>query len=230
MGCVRANGIGKSHPLRFSFVRASSRNIFYLNFLFSQVTIILPHEYLGAMVGIVKEKRGLNIDIRHLEDSTVVLTSEVPWQEVVCDMSDMISNQSSGYASFNYETSDERKADLVKVEIAINGESCDPLSFVAHSTKAANSGRQLALKLKDVIARQQFEINIQARIGGKSIASERIAPYRKDVLSRSGKTVGGGDVSRKKKVLEKQKEGKKRAKMVGKVEINQDAFYAVLKR
>lgn len=131
------------------------------------VTVIAPQQYYGAMMEIVKEKRGVDIDIKYLDDGNVLITSEVPWQEVVCDMSDQISNQSSGYASFNYDTSTSRQADLVKVEIALNHDPCDPLSFVAHSSKAVSSGRNMCSKLKEVIARQQFDINIQAKINSK---------------------------------------------------------------
>jgi GTP-binding protein LepA len=131
------------------------------------VTVIAPHQYYGAMMEIIKEKRGVDIDIKYLDDGNVLITSDVPWQEVVCDMSDQISNQSSGYASFNYDTSSPRKADLVKVEIALNHDPCDPLSFIAHSTKAVTSGRVMCAKLKEVIARQQFEISIQAKINSK---------------------------------------------------------------
>lgn len=131
------------------------------------VTVIAPQQYFGAMMEIIKDKRGADIDIKYLDDGNVLITSEVPWQEVVCDMSDQISNQSSGYASFNYDTSTPRQADLVKVEIALNQDACDPLSFVAHSTKAVTSARNMCAKLEEVIARQQFEINIQAKINSK---------------------------------------------------------------
>jgi len=195
-----------------------------------KVTLITPKEHYGAMTDLIKERRGVDIVVTYLDDGQIVLTCLVPWQEVVCDMNDLVKNGSSGYASFDYEEAGYRKADLVKVEIAVNGEPCDPLSFVCHSSKATASGRKMAEKLKGVLARQQFEIVLQAKVGNKILARERIAPYRKDVLARSGKTVGGGDVSRKKKLLEKQKEGKKRAKMVGKVEIGQEAFWSVLQR
>ncbi len=195
-----------------------------------KVTLVTPKEFYGNMMDIIKERRGSDVEAIYLDDGQVLLNSIIPWQEVVCDMHDEVKNASSGYASFNYEEAEYRQSDLVKVEIAVNGEACDALSFVTHSSKAINSGRKLALKLKEVLDRQQFEIVIQARIGVKVLARERIAPYRKDVLARSGKTVGGGDITRKKKLLEKQKEGKKRAKMVGSVEISQEAFFSVLKR
>ena len=195
-----------------------------------KVILITPKDYYGAMTDIIKERRGTDIDVQYLDDGQVVLTAIVPWQEVVCDMNDHVKNGSSGYASFNYEEAGYRAADLVKVEIAVNNDTCDPLSFVCHATKATSAGRKIAQKLKEVISRQQFEIILQAKVGGKILARERIAPYRKDVLTKGGKTVGGGDITRKKKLLEKQKEGKKRAKMVGKVEIGQEAFWSVLGR
>lgn len=131
------------------------------------VTVIAPQQYYGAMMDIIKDKRGADIDIKYLDDGNVLICSEVPWQEVVCDMSDQISNQSSGYASFNYDPSQSRRADLVKVEIALNHDPCDPLSFITHSSKAVASARNMCTKLKEVIARQQFEINIQAKIHSK---------------------------------------------------------------
>jgi GTP-binding protein LepA len=173
-----------------------------------QVVLVTPERYYGAMVDLIKERRGSSLDVQYLDDGSVKLTALVPWQEVVCDMNDQVKHGSAGYASFNYEEAEYAAADLVKVEIAVNGEPCDPLSFVCHRDKAEASGRRLALKLKDVVARQQFEIILQARIGAKVspfnvmggyfftlvflissqiVAKERIAPYRKDVLIRSGK-------------------------------------------
>ena len=159
---------------------------------------------------------------------SMLMTAMVPWQEVVSDMNDAVKNASAGYASFNYEEAGHKEASLQKVEIAVNGEPCDPLSFVCHTSQAASKGRTAAAKLKSVLSRQNFEIILQAKVGAKVLARERIAPYRKDVLTKGGKTVGGGDISRKKKLLEKQKAGKKKAKMIGKVEISQDAFWSVL--
>mmetsp|Transcript_20440 Transcript_20440/g.28111 ORF Transcript_20440/g.28111 Transcript_20440/m.28111 type:complete len:590 (+) Transcript_20440:144-1913(+) len=196
-----------------------------------KVVLVSPKDHYGAMMELIKERRGTDIDVQYLEEKNqVLLTAFIPWQEVVCDMNDQVKHHSSGYASFNYQEAGYKAADLVKVEIAVNGEVCEPLSFVCHASKAVATGRKMAIKLKEVLARQQFEIVLQAKVGVKIVAKERIAPYRKDVLSRSGKTVGGGDITRKKKLLEKQKEGKKRAKMVGKVEIGQEAFWTVLQR
>jgi GTP-binding protein LepA len=197
----------------------------------AKVTIISPNDYYGVLLDIVKQRRGNDIEVSYLDDGkTFSLHALVPWQEIVVDMHDVIKNSSSGYASFDYEEAGYAKASLVKVDIVVNGEVCDPLSFISHQDHAQDSGRKMSTKLKEVIERQQFEIVIQARVSNKVLARERIPPYRKDVLARSGKTVGGGDVTRKKKLLEKQKEGKKRAKMIGKVEIAQEAFWAVLQR
>lgn len=195
-----------------------------------KVVLITPHIYYGAMVDLIKDRRGLNVEVTHLDDSQIMLTALVPWADVVCDMHDKVKHNSSGYASFNYEEAGHRNSDLVKVDITVNGDVCDPLSFICHTSQAVESGRRMATKLKEVLSRQQFEIILQAKVNSKVLAKERIAPYRKDVLIKGGKTVGGGDVSRKKKLLEKQKEGKKRAKMVGKVEIGQEAFWAVLQK
>ena len=194
------------------------------------ITLITPKEYYGNMMDIIKDRRGLEVEVTYLDDGQVLITSIIPWQEVVCDMHDSVKHSSSGYASLNYEEAGYKKADLVKVEIVVNNESCDALSFIGHSSKAIVSGRKLAIKLKEVLQRQQFEIIIQAKIGAKVLARERIAPYRKDVLTKGGKTVGGGDITRKKKLLEKQKEGKKRSRNFGKVEISQEAFFSVLQR
>jgi GTP-binding protein LepA len=194
------------------------------------IIIICPQEYYGAMATIIKDRRGIDLQMSYLDDGNVNISATVPWQEVVVDMNDAIQNNSSGYASFNYEEAGYAPSKLVKVDIAINGDVCDPLSFVSHHSTAEVSGRKIALKLKKEIARQNFEIIIQAKVNSKVLARERIAPYRKDVLTKGGKTVGGGDITRKKKLLEKQKKGKKRAKMVGKVEIGQEAFFSVMSR
>lgn len=194
------------------------------------VTVISPAQYFGAMVDIIKERRGAEVNTVYMEDGNIIVTAKVPWQEVVCDMHDQVKHSTAGYASFNYEPAGYEKNDLTKVEIAVNGEHCDALSFICHRSKAVDAGRKMAIKLKEVLSRQLFEIVIQAKIGVKILARERLAPYRKDVLVKSGKMVGGGDITRKKKLLDKQKEGKKRAKMVGKVEIGQEAFWAILQR
>jgi GTP-binding protein LepA len=195
-----------------------------------EVTIVTPHEYVGALMDTLQDRRGKQIEVEYLEGGQVILRYHVPWQEVVSDLHDQTKTLSSGYASLNYKEIEAQPADLVKVEIAVNGQPCEPLSFVAHKDKAEPQGRRMAAKLKDVLERQQFEIVIQAKLGTKILARERIAPYRKDVLTKSGKTVGGGDVSRKKKLLAKQKEGKAKTKRLGSVDISQEAFWTVLSR
>lgn len=205
------------------------------------ITLVAPVEYYGTVVDIIQERRGEDMTISQIDESAtggdgvgssgqMLVTARMPWGEIVVDMQDVIMHKCSGYASFNYEPCGYQKSDLVKVEIAVNGIPCDPLSIITHSTKAEAQGRKLLVRLKDNLDRQLFEIVLQAKIGAKILAKERIAPYRKDVLIKSGKLVGGGDTSRKKKLLEKQKEGKKRSKMVGRVEIKQEAFWSVLQR
>ncbi|EWM25310.1 gtp binding protein [Nannochloropsis gaditana] len=196
-----------------------------------EATILTPVTSVGAITTCLKERRGVQEDVKYLDDKNVVLTYRLPWQEVVTDLHDVVKNVSAGYASLNYKEAGYASDDLVKVELALNGEEVDALSFVCHRTKAEREGRRVALKLKNVIDRQNFEINIQAKVGRKVVARERVAPYRKDVLvTKAGKNVGGGDVTRKKKLLEKQKQGKKRAKMVGKVSLSQEAFWAVISK
>jgi GTP-binding protein LepA len=193
-----------------------------------KVTIVSPQSYYGSMSELIVTRRGYDLEVAYIDGDSMLMTAMVPWQEVVSDMNDAVKNASAGYASFNYEEAGHKEASLQKVEIAVNGEPCDPLSFVCHTSQAASKGRTAAAKLKSVLSRQNFEIILQAKVGAKVLARERIAPYRKDVLTKGGKTVGGGDISRKKKLLEKQKAGKKKAKMIGKVEISQDAFWSVL--
>ena len=196
----------------------------------AQVTVVTPPEYLGLMMETLQSHRGKQLGIEHLDTMTTVLKYELPWQEVVIDLYDEIKSRSSGYASFDYEETESLPADIVRVDLLLNGSAVDALSFVCHRSVAETRGRSVGKRLKKVISRQQYEVVIQAAIGAKIIARERIPPFRKDVLIKSGKTVGGGDVSRKKKLLEKQKKGKKRMKMVGNVELNQEAFMSVMKK
>ncbi|CEG46853.1 gtp-binding protein [Plasmopara halstedii] len=158
----------------------------------------------------------------------VIVTIDVPWQEIVTNFYNELKTISSGYATLNYREITPQRSDIVKVDVMINGKVLDALSFVCHRSRATPDGRLLCQKLKRVIDRQQFEISIQAALGGKIFAKERIAPYRKDVLIKSGKTVGGGDSTRKKKLLAKQKEGKRRMRTVSNVQLSQDAFWSVL--
>lgn len=187
--------------------------------------IYTPKEYIGALLTLCEEKRGIQKEIKYITPDRVVIVYELPFSEVVLDFYDKLKSYSRGYASLDYQFIGYRPSDLVKMDILINKQPVDALSLIVHREKAYYRGRDLVSKLKEVIPRQLFEVVIQAAIGSKIIARERIPPLRKDVLAKCY----GGDVTRKKKLLEKQKEGKKRLKSIGHVEIPQEAFLAVLK-
>ncbi|MDR0942641.1 MAG: translation elongation factor 4 [Holosporales bacterium] len=189
-----------------------------------RATIIVPETYLGAVLTLCEDKRGEQIDINFAGDRTIV-QYRLPLNEVVFDFYDKLKSTTKGYASFDYQTTDYREGDLVKVSILVNGEPVDALSMIVHKSRAERRGRALCLKLKDLIPRQQFKIAIQAAIGGKIIARETVSPFRKDVTAK----LYGGDVTRKRKLLDKQKEGKKRMRQFGDVEIPQKAFIEALK-
>ncbi|MEA5014112.1 MAG: translation elongation factor 4 [Candidatus Limiplasma sp.] len=187
-------------------------------------TIYTPQEYVGAIMDICVDKRGTFLDMQY-EGGRVKLLYEIPLNEIIYEFFDQIKSRSRGYASFDYELKGYRESDLVKMDILLNGEICDAFSIIVHKDKAYARGRNIAEKLKDVIPRQMFEIPIQAAIGGKVIARETVKALRKDVLAKCY----GGDITRKKKLLEKQKEGKKRMRQFGSVEVPSEAFLAVLK-
>lgn len=187
--------------------------------------IYTPKEYIGSLIKLCEEKRGIQKEIKFLTPDRCVLIYELPFSEVVLDFYDKLKSYSRGYASLDYQFIGYKPGDLVKMDILINKQLVDALSLIVHREKAYYRGRELVSKLKEVIPRQLFEVIIQAAIGNRIIARERIPPLRKDVLAKCY----GGDVTRKKKLLEKQKEGKKRLKAIGRIEIPQEAFLAVLK-
>lgn len=191
----------------------------------AKVSVMTPDEYVGAVMDICQEKRGIFKNMEYIETTRVVLHYEIPLNEIIYDFFDQLKSRTRGYASLDYELCGYQKSELVKLDILLNGEMCDALSLIVHADRAYARGRMIAEKLKEVIPRQMFEVPIQAAIGGKVIARETVKAMRKDVLAKCY----GGDISRKKKLLEKQKEGKKRMRQVGSVEVPSEAFMSVLK-
>lgn len=196
----------------------------YMEEPFVHATIYTPQDCVGTLMELCQDKRGIFIDMQY-EGNRVKLNYDLPLNEIIFDFFDQIKSRSRGYASFDYELKDYRQSDLVKLDILLNGDLCDAFSIIVHRDKAYARGRGIAEKLKDVIPRQMFEIPIQAAIGGKVIARETVKAMRKDVLAKCY----GGDITRKKKLLEKQKEGKKRMRQFGTVQVPSEAFLAVLK-
>ncbi len=187
--------------------------------------IIVPKDYVGGVMELCQEKRGTYIGMNYIDDNRTMLTYELPLAEIVLDFYDKLKSRTRGYASFEYELIDYRPGELIKVDILVSGTVVDAFSFISHKDNAVSKGRAICEKLKEVIPRQQFEIPIQAAFGAKIIARETIKAYRKNVIAKCY----GGDITRKKKLLEKQKAGKKRMKQIGNVEIPQEAFVSVLK-
>ena len=202
-----------------------TQEISYIEEPIVRAEIMLPKEYVGNIMKVCQERRGIYIDMKYLDTNRVTLIYDLPLNEIIYDFFDTLKSKSKGYASFDYEFKEYQKSDLVKLDIHINNEPVDALSFIVHKDSAYERGRKMAEKLKTVIPRQLFEIPLQAVVGGKIIARETISAMRKDVLAKCY----GGDITRKKKLLEKQKKGKKKMRQIGNVEIPQEAFLSVLK-
>ena len=192
---------------------------------FTDAHIYSPSEYVGTIMDLCQERRGIFINMDYITPSRVDIHYELPLNEIIYNFFDSLKSRTKGYASFDYEIKDYRESKLVKLDVLLNGDAVDALSFIIHADNAYAKARKIAEKLKDNIPRQMFEIPIQIGIGGKIIARETVKAMRKDVLAKCY----GGDITRKKKLLEKQKEGKKRMRHFGTVEVPQEAFMAVLK-
>lgn len=190
-----------------------------------KVELYSPPEYIGSIMDLCQDKRGVFKDMTYLDEKRVKLLYTLPLNEIIYDFFDQIKSRTRGYASFDYELIGYEKSDLVKLDILLNGDVCDALSMIVHKDRAYPRGRELAENLKDAIPRQLFEIPIQAAVGGKIIARETVKAVRKDVLAKCY----GGDITRKKKLLEKQKEGKKRMRSIGSVEVPSEVFMSILK-
>ena len=201
------------------------QEISYIEEPFVTAEILTPKEYVGSIMEICQNRRGIYIDMKYLDENRVTLVYDMPLNEIIYDFFDNLKSKTKGYASFDYEFKEYVRSSLVKLDIRVNGEGVDALSFIVHKSNAYNRGKKMVEKLKTVIPRQLFAIPLQAVIGGTIIARETISAMRKDVLAKCY----GGDITRKKKLLEKQKKGKKKMREIGNVELPQEAFLSVLK-
>lgn len=202
-----------------------SQEVSYIEEPYVTANILTPREYVGNIMELCQKRRGIYIDMKYLDENRVTLTYQMPLNEIIYDFFDNLKSKTKGYASLDYEFKEYRRSSLVKLDIYINGEIVDALSFIVHQDSAYDRGKKMVEKLKTVIPRKLFKIPIQAAVGGKIIARETISAMRKDVLAKCY----GGDITRKKKLLEKQKRGKKKMREIGNVEIPQEAFLSVLK-
>ena len=190
-----------------------------------KTTVIVPPDYVGAVMDLATGKRATFVNMQYLSKTTVEMHYEMPLSELIMDFFDQLKSRTKGYASLDYEYLGYRPGNLAKLDILLAGKPVDALSFIVHKDKAYDRGKVLTEKLKEIIPRQMFEVPIQAAIGGRILARETVRAKRKDVLAKCY----GGDISRKRKLLEKQKKGKKRMKNIGSVEVPQEAFMAILK-
>jgi GTP-binding protein LepA len=201
------------------------QSIDYVKEPFARVSIIIPNDFVGNVMQIVMERRGIQINMFYLDERRVQIDYDMPLSEIIYEFHDRIKTVSKGYASYDYFILDYRKTDVVKLDILVNGEKIDALSQLVHEDKARMRGKFIVEKLKDSIPRHMFKIPLQAAVGGKIIARENINAFRKNVTAKCY----GGDITRKRKLLEKQKEGKKKMRQFGNVDIPQEAFLSVLK-
>jgi GTP-binding protein LepA len=225
VGYVACNKDGEVFPVNNPSELPDPNHLEYIEEPFIRAQVITKSDYIGAVMNLAMDKRGELTNQVYLSTDRVELSFIMPLAEIVFDFYDRLKSISKGYASFDYYPIENRKSDLIKLDILLNGEQVDALSALIHRDSAFDLGKKICLKLKELIPRQQFEIAIQAAIGAKIIARETVKAVRKDVTAKCY----GGDISRKRKLLEKQKAGKKKMKQVGNVEVPQSAFLAVLK-